>query len=59
MDAIEELKLQVINDFIKFMSMAEIGIIKDYSMILHKISFIQSCSSFDKVNNIYEFLKNN
>lgn len=59
MDAIEELKRQVINDFTIYLDRAAIGLHTDYHMILHKIAFIQSYQSYDKINYIYEYLKNN
>lgn len=59
MDAINELKIQVINEFNDYLDKAAIGYEGNYEMILHKIAFIQSYQSFDKINFIYEFLKNN
>ena len=59
MDAINELKIQVINDFNEYLNKASFGYEENYEMILHKIAFIQSYQSYDKINYIYEFLKNN
>ena len=58
-DAIANMKLQVIKDFNNYLIMLNIGHKKDYSKILHKISFIQTYSSFDKIDPIYEYLINN
>ena len=58
-DAINELKLSVINDFRNYLDYAGIGIKQDYSMILHKIVFVESYSHLDKINSTYQFLKNN
>lgn len=59
MDAIGNLKLKVIENFNKFLKRLNKGYIDDYSMILHQISFIQTCQYFDKIDGIYEFLINN
>lgn len=58
-DAITNMKLQVIKDFDYYIMMLNIGHNIDYSNILHKISFIQTYSSFEKIDPIYEFLINN
>lgn len=58
-DAIANLKLKVIKDFDKFLKRLNKGYIEDYDMILHQISFIQTCQYFDKIDGIYEFLMNN
>ena len=58
-DAINELKKQVIDDFVSYLERAAVGLNTDYNMILHKIAFIQSYSAYDKINHMYEFLKNN
>ena len=36
-----------------------LGLNSDITMTLHKIAFIQSHSYIDKINYIYEYLKNN
>ena len=59
MDAITNLKLNIIKDFDKFLSRLNKGYVEDYSMILNKISFIQTYQYFDEINGIYEFLINN
>ena len=53
------LKLKVIKDFDKFLKRLNKGYIDNYDMILHQISFIQTCQYFDKIDGIYEFLMNN
>lgn len=58
-DAITNMKLQVIKDFDKFIKRLNIGYKEDPNMILHKISFIQSYQSFDKIDPIYQYLTNN
>lgn len=58
-DAITNLKKKVIKDFDKFLKRLNKGYVEDYSMILHQISFIQTCQYFDKIDGIYEFLMNN
>lgn len=58
-DAIANLKLKVIKDFDKFLKKLNKGYIENYDMILHQISFIQTCQYFDKIDGIYEFLMNN
>lgn len=58
-DAITNLKLNIIKDFDKFLSRLNKGYVEDYSMILNKISFIQTYQYFDEINGIYEFLINN
>mgnify|MGYP003590509178 CR=1 FL=1 len=59
MDAITNIKLKVIGDFDIYLKLLSIGHVADYSKILHKISFIQTYSSFEKIDPIYEFLINN
>ncbi len=60
MDAINNMRLEVISDFDKYLNKVNIGYYnEDYSMILHKISFIQTYTSLDKIDPIYEFLINN
>lgn len=60
MDAINNMRLEVISDFDKYLNKVNIGYYnEDYSMILHKISFIQTYTSLDKIDSIYEFLINN
>ena len=60
MDAINNIRLEVISDFDKYLNKVNIGYYnEDYSMILHKISFIQTYTSLDKIDPIYEFLINN
>ena len=60
MDAINNMRLEVISDFDKYLNKVNIGYYnEDYSMILHKISFIQTYTSLDKIYPIYEFLINN
>lgn len=60
MDAINNMRLEVISDFDKYLNKLNIGYYdEDYSMILHKISFIQTYTSLDKIDPIYEFLINN
>ena len=59
MDAITELKLDIISDFRNYLDYVGIGIKQDYSMILHKIVFVESYSHLDKINSTYQFLKNN
>lgn len=58
-DAITNLKKKVIKDFDKFLRRLNKGYIDNYDMILHEISFIQTCQYFDKIDGIYEFLMNN
>ena len=58
-DAITNLKLNIIKDFDKFLSRLNKGYVEDYSMILNKISFIQTYQYLDEINGIYEFLINN
>ena len=58
-DAITNIKLKVIGDFDIYLKLLSVGHIADYSKILHKISFIQTYSSFEKIDPIYEFLINN
>ena len=53
------LKLKVIKDFDKFLKRLNKGYIENYDMILHQISFIQTCQYFYKIDGIYEFLMNN
>lgn len=54
------MRLEVISDFDKYLNKVNIGYYnEDYSMILHKISFIQTYTSLDKINPVYEFLINN
>lgn len=59
MDAIKELKKSVVEDFLNYLDRASIGYSDNYSMILNKICFIQTASSYKNVNFIYEFLKSN
>lgn len=59
MDAITNIKLQIIGDFNEYLKNMNLGHIKDYSNILHKISFVQTYSSFENIDSIYEFLINN
>lgn len=59
MDAITNLKKKVIKDFNKFMKRLNRGYKDNYDMILHSISFIQTCQQLDKIDGIYEFLINN
>ena len=60
MDAINNMRLEVISDFDEYLNKLNIGYYnEDYSMILHKISFIQTYTSLDKIDPIYEFLINN
>ena len=60
MDAINNMRLEVISDFDKYLNKVNIGYYnEDYLMILHKISFIQTYTSLDKIDPIYEFLINN
>ena len=60
MDAINNMRLEVISEFDKYLNKVNIGYYnEDYSMILHKISFIQTYTSLDKIDPIYEFLINN
>lgn len=58
-DAIANMKLQVISDFNKYLLQLNIGHKTDYSKILHKISFIQTYSYLDKIDPVYEYLTNN
>lgn len=53
------MKLKVIGDFDFYIKELSIGHSADYAKILHKISFIQTYSSFEKIDPIYEFLINN
>lgn len=59
MDVIANMKQQVIRDFSTYLRERNIGHDADYSKILHKISFIQTYSSLDSLDSIYEFLTNN
>lgn len=59
MDAITNLKKKVIKDFNKFLIRLNKGYIDNYDMILHQISFIQTCQYFENIDGIYEFLMNN
>ena len=59
MDAIANMKQQVIRDFNIYLRAKSIGHDVDYSKILHKISFIQTYSSLDSLDPVYEFLTNN
>ena len=58
-DAITNMKLKVIGDFDFYIKELSIRHSADYAKILHKISFIQTYSSFEKIDPIYEFLINN
>lgn len=58
-DAITNMKLSVISDFNALIKRLNIGYIDDYSIILHKIMFIQIYRSLDKIEPIYEYLINN
>lgn len=59
MDVVANTKLRVIKDFNKFLVRLNKGYVDNYDMILHRISFIQTCQYFDKLDGIYEFLMNN
>lgn len=59
MDAITNLKIQVISEFNKYLQDLAVGKNVNYDMILHKMSFIQTYGSFDKIDPVYEYLINN
>ena len=58
MDAISNIKMQVISDFDKYIKKMNRGHKGDLTNILHKISFIQSYPALDKPDPIYEYLIN-
>ena len=58
MDAIANMKINIIEDFTAYVRALNIGYVNDYSYILHKISFVQTYSSLDKIDPTYEFLIN-
>lgn len=59
MDAIIKLKINIIKDFDNYIRQLNIGHVKNYDYILHKISFIQTYTVLDKIEPIYEYLINN
>lgn len=58
-DAITNMKSKVILDFDNYIKRLNIGYKDNYDKILHKISFIQTYTAFNKIDPIYEFLINN
>lgn len=58
MDAISNMKAQVISDFNTNIKKLNIGHPIDLTNTLHKISFIQSYQYLDKIDPIYEYLIN-
>jgi hypothetical protein len=59
-DAIDDLKKDVVEEFLTFLNYANVGIIDDYQMLKNKIYYLESHWTF--CNNpypVYEFLKNN
>ncbi len=58
MDAISNMKAQVISDFNNNIKKLNIGHTIDLTNTLHKISFIQSYQYLDKIDPIYEYLIN-
>ena len=58
MDAISNMKAQVISDFNNNIKKLNIGHPIDLTTTLHKISFIQSYQYLDKIDPIYEYLIN-
>ena len=58
MDAISNMKAQVISDFNNNIKKLNIGHHIDLTNTLHKISFIQSYQYLDKIDPIYEYLIN-
>ena len=58
MDAISNMKAQVISDFNNHIKKLNIGHPIDLTNTLHKISFIQSYQYLDKIDPIYEYLIN-
>ena len=58
MDAISNMKAQVISDFNNNIKKLNIGHPIDLTNTLHKISFIQSYQYLDKIDPSYEYLIN-
>jgi len=58
-DAIANIKLKIIKDFDSYLKSLNIGLTRDYSGILHEISFVQSYQALDKIDPVYEYLSNN
>ena len=58
MDAIANLKLNIIYNFNQFLDRLNSGYMDDYSHILDQIAFIDSYSSLDNINTLVEFLMN-
>lgn len=58
MDAIANLKLNIIYNFNQFLDRLNSGYVDDYSYILDQIAFIDSYSSLDNINTLVEFLMN-
>lgn len=58
MDPIIVMKTQVIENFLELMKFTNLGISKDYSSIIDKISFIEYAEDMKNADFIYQYLIN-
>lgn len=58
MDPIKDLKMKVIEEFMRFMKATNLGLQYDYNRIIDKISFIEYSEEIKNADFIYQYLMN-
>lgn len=58
MDPIKDLKMKVIEEFMRFMEATSLGLHYDHSRIIDKISFIEYADEIKNAEFIYQYLMN-
>ncbi len=58
MDPIKDMKMKVIEEFMRFMKAANLGLRYDYVRIMDKISFIEYSEEIKNADFVYQHLMN-